>query len=142
MMKYRASTCLYEVSIINFDNELPLSYTCQIYIFSDLDNFIYLLCNLGGVIYGKFFPPVPKLEKLKMSQQHVSNEFPLILPVPIVMMFSLLCFNKVSGRTYMQAKRVSSFHHMNKSPSPEAVQCKRAKRVCPFKENSTHAPRP
>src|SRR5436190_12641461 len=55
-----------------------------------------------------------------MSQQPVSNEFPLILPVPIVMMFSLLCFNKVSGRTYLQAKRVSSFHHMNKSSRPEA----------------------
>src|SRR5436190_5059622 len=142
MMKYRASTCLYEVSIINFDNELPLSYTCQIYFFSDLDNFIYLLCNLEGIIYGNFFPPVPKLEKLKMSQQPVSSEFLLILPVPIVMMFSLLCFNKVSGRTYLQAKQVSSFHHKNKSSRPEAEQCKRAKRVCPFKENPTQAPRP
>ena len=66
--------------------------TCQIYFFSDLDNFIYFL---GILSTGNFFPPVPKLEKLKMSQQPVSNEFPLILPVPIVMMFSLLCFNKV-----------------------------------------------
>src|SRR5436190_17438364 len=89
---------------------------------------------------GNLFPPVPKTGKLKMLQQPVSNEFPLILPVPIVMMFSSLCFNKVSGRTYLQAKRVSSFHHMNKSLRPEAEQCKRAKRVCPFQENPTQAP--
>src|SRR5436190_22917872 len=49
-----------------------------------------------------------------MSQQPVSNEVPLILPVPIIgIMFFLLCFNKVSGRTYLQVKRVFSLHHMN-----------------------------
>src|SRR5436190_23080341 len=72
-----------------------------------------------------------------MSQQPVSNEVPLILPVPIIgIMFFLLCFNKVSGRTYLQVKQVFSLHYMNKSSRPKAKQCKRAKRVCPFKENS------
>src|SRR5436190_24058291 len=54
-----------------------------------------------------------------MSQQPVSNEVPLILPVPIIgILFFLLCFNKVSGRTYLQVKRVFSLHHMNKSSRP------------------------
>src|SRR5436190_15535461 len=100
MMKYRASLCLYEVSIINYDNYHYLMHVK--YIFLAIYTILFTFCiTLGVLSTGNLFPPVPKLEKLKMSQQPVSNEFPLILPVLIIgMMFFLLFFNKVSGRTY------------------------------------------
>src|SRR5436190_10940466 len=106
------------------------------YIFFAILTILFTFCiTLGVLSTGNLFPPVPKLEKLKILRQPVSNEFPLILPVKIiVMMFFLLCINKASGRTYLQVKRVSSLHHMNKSSRPKAEQCKRADQVCPFKK--------
>src|SRR5436190_23637009 len=99
------------------------------YIFLAILTILFTFCiTLGVLSTGNLFPPVPKLEKLKISQQPVSNEFPLILPVPIIVtMFFLLCFNKVSGRTYLQVKLFSSIHHMKKSSRPKAEQWKRVK---------------
>ena len=51
--------------------------TSQIYFVSDLDDSIYVLCIMGGFIYGKSISASSKTEKLKMLQQPVSNEFPL-----------------------------------------------------------------
>src|SRR5436190_13189779 len=78
----------------------------------------------------------------------------VILPAPIVMIFSL-CVQIRSQAEHIcerseaemkvrpqaepeskRAKRVCSFHYVIKSSRPEAEQCKRAKRVCPSKESA------
>ena len=78
---------MYEVSFIIYDNYHY--HATQIYLLSDLDDFIYVLCIMGVLSAGNLFPQVTELEKLKMSQQPVSKGLPLNLPAPIVMMFFL-----------------------------------------------------
>src|SRR5436190_14945934 len=82
-----------------------------------------------------------------------------ILTAPIVMIFSYCVLIRcqaeyICERTEAEmkvrpqaqpgskrAKRVCSFHYAIKSSRPKGEQCKRAKRVCPTKENATPAPR-